>query len=473
MSDQYLTSTDDFEAILADAPAVLTVTDQDLETQFVSPAIERVLGYDAESIVGTNWLDFVHPEDEDRVVSALTDGTGDSDTATERADGGIEYRFRNVEGDWVWLETIVSPVGETDRDYRVFTSRDVSDRPRFEARFHQFVTHTSDVLTVFDRDGNVDYISPSVERVLGYDQETMEEADLFEYVHPDDLSNALEEFGRMIEEPGYVAIIEHRYRHADGDWIWAESRGQQVKSGPLEDHIVVTTRDISERKQREQELRRQNQRLERFSDAISHDLRNPLDVLDGSLELARETGAEEHFERAERSIDRMYTLIDDLLVLAKQGVDPEEVEAVDLDSLSQRAWSMVDTQGATLDTNIDDTVTADEGALLELLENLFRNSVEHGSTSSQTASDDPAEHGGDNVTVTVGTEPWGFYVEDDGVGFVDGTDDLFEPGYSTAEEGTGFGLCIVEQIADSHNWDVIATDSEDGGARFEFVCRDN
>jgi len=456
MSDQYLTSTDDFEAILADAPAVLTVTDSDLETQFVSPAIERVLGYEADSIVGTNWLDFVHPEDEDRVVAALTNG--ESDTETKNPDHGTEYRFRNAQGDWVWLETIASRDTETDRDYRVFTSRDVSDRPRFEARFHQFVTHTSDVLTVFDKDGNVDYISPSVERVLGYDQETMLDADLFEYVHPDDLSNALDEFGRMIEKPEYVAVIEHRYRHADGDWIWAESRGQQVASGPLEDHIVVTTRDISERKQREQELERQNQRLERFSDAISHDLRNPLDVLDGSLELARETGAEEHFERAERSIDRMYTLIDDLLVLAKQGVDSDEVEPVDLSNISQRAWSMVDTRDATLNTAVDDTVTADEGALLELLENLFRNSV---------------EHGGDNVAVTVGTEPWGFYIEDDGVGFVDGTENLFDPGYSTAEEGTGFGLCIVEQIADSHNWDVIATDSDDGGARFEFVCRDS
>ncbi|WP_336358139.1 PAS domain S-box protein [Haloarcula sp. CGMCC 1.6347] len=449
MPDQYLTSTDDFEAVLAEAPSVLTVTDGELIIRFVSPAIERVLGYDMASLVGTNWLDLVHPEDTDRVLATL---------AGERDDDGAEYRFRNADGDWVWLETIVSSDTETDRDCLVFTSRDVSDRPRFEARFHQFVTHTSDVLTVFDEQGNVEYISPSVERVLGYDQDEMQDSDLFEYVHPDDLSNALTEFGQMIDDPGYIAVIEHRYRHADGDWIWAESRGQQVESGPLEDHVVVTTRDISERKQREQELERQNQRLERFSDAISHDLRNPLDVLDGSLELARETGEDAHFERAERSIDRMYTLIDDLLVLAKQGVDPEEIETVDLSTLSQRAWSMVDTQDATLETEAADSIKADEGAMLELLENLFRNAI---------------EHGGDDVTVTVGTESWGFYVTDDGTGFSDGTADLFEPGYSTADEGTGFGLCIVEQIVDAHNWEVIATDSESGGARFEFICRDS
>ncbi|WP_434530867.1 PAS domain S-box protein [Haloarcula sp. NS06] len=449
MPDQYLTSTDDFEAVLAEAPSVLTVTDDELVIQFVSPAIERVLGYDMESLVGTNWLDLVHPEDTERVLATL---------AGVREDNGVEYRFRNADGDWVWLETIVSTDTETDRDCQVFTSRDVSDRPRFEAQFRQFVTHTSDVLTVFDEQGNVEYISPSVERVLGYEQDEMQDSDLFEYVHPDDLPNALTEFGRMIDDPGYVAVIEHRYRHADGDWIWAESRGQQVTTGPLEDHVVVTTRDISERKQREQELKRQNQRLERFSDAISHDLRNPLDVLDGSLELARETGEEAHFERAERSIDRMYTLIDDLLVLAKQGVNPAEIETIDLNTLSQRAWSMVDTQDATLETDADDSIKADEGAMLELLENLFRNAI---------------EHGGDDVTVTVGTESWGFYVTDDGMGFPDGTADLFEPGYSTADDGTGFGLCIVEQIVDAHNWEVIATDSESGGARFEFICRNS
>ena len=446
MPDQYLTSTDDFEAVLAEAPTVLAVTNDELTIRFVSPAIERVLGYDMESLVGTNWLDLVHPADTDRVLATLTG---------EREDDGTEYRFRNADGDWVWLETTVSGDTETDRDCRVFTSRDVSDRPRFEAQFRQFVTHTSDVLTVFDEQGNVEYISPSVERVLGYKQDEMQDSDLFGYVHPDDLPNALTEFGRMIDEPGYVAVIEHRYRHADGDWIWAESRGQQVANGPLEDHVVVTTRDISARKQREQELERQNQRLERFSDAISHDLRNPLDVLDGSLELARETGEEAHFERAERSIDRMYTLIDDLLVLAKQGVNPAEIETIDLNALSQRAWSMVDTQDATLETEADDSIKADEGAMLELLENLFRNAV---------------EHGGDDVTVTVGTESWGFYVTDDGAGFPDGTADLFKPGYSTADDGTGFGLCIVEQIVDAHNWEVIATDSESGGARFEFIC---
>lgn len=250
MPDQYLTSTDDFEAVLAEAPSVLTVTDKNFSIQFVSPVVERVLEYDVDSLVGTSWLDLVHPEDTDRVRATL---------AGDREENGTEYRFRHADGDWVWLETIVSTDTETDCDCRVFTSREVSDRPRFEARFRQFVKHTSDVLTVFDKQGNVEYISPSVERVLEYDQAEMQDADLFEYVHPDDISNALEEFGRMIDEPGYVAVIEHRYRHADGDWIWAESRGQQVPSGPLEGQVVVTTRDISERKQREQELRRQNQ----------------------------------------------------------------------------------------------------------------------------------------------------------------------------------------------------------------------
>ena len=94
--------------------------------------------------------------------------------------------------------------------------------------------------------------------------------------------------------------------------------------------------------------------------------------------------------------------------------------------------------------------------------------VEHSSTSNQTQSDDTAEHGGADVTVTVGALDDGFYVADDGHGIPESMrETVFEAGYSTAEDGTGFGLRIVERVADAHGWTVDAAESEGGGARFE------
>ena len=83
------------------------------------------------------------------------------------------------------------------------------------------------------------------------------------------------------------------------------------------------------------------------------------------------------------------------------------------------------------------------------------------------------EHGssdGDAVTITVGELPDGdgFYVEDDGVGIPpDAREDVFDPGYSTDEDGTGFGLSIVRQVVEAHEWEIRAVEGSEGGARFE------
>jgi signal transduction histidine kinase len=151
----------------------------------------------------------------------------------------------------------------------------------------------------------------------------------------------------------------------------------------------------------------------------------------------------------------METLIDDLLTLARQGDAVADPKPIDLRSLVGSCWEHVATGDATLRVADDGTVRADAGRLRQLFENLFRNAVEHGS---------------DSVTVTVGRLPDGFYVADDGPGVpADDREAVFEPGYSTASEGTGFGLNIVTRIAEDHGWEVGLTDGADGGARFEIT----
>ncbi|WP_284009437.1 PAS domain S-box protein [Haloarcula pelagica] len=239
--------------------------------------------------------------------------------------------------------------------------------------------------------------------------------------------------------------------------------------------------------ERERELTRQNERLEEFASVVSHDLRNPLEVVSGSLELAAQTGEEEHFDRGRRAVGRMEQLIDDLLSLAREGHPVGEMDKVDLGTVAERCWTTVATDEARLQVAESVELTASESRLKQLLENLFRNSVEHGSTGNRTGSDDSVEHGstgsrpvGDDsvehgeegVTITVGALPSesGFYVADDGPGIPpDEREAVFESGYSTATEGTGFGLAIVDRIASVHGWDLSLAESDDGGVRFEVV----
>ncbi|QCC51970.1 PAS domain-containing protein [Halapricum salinum] len=211
------------------------------------------------------------------------------------------------------------------------------------------------------------------------------------------------------------------------------------------------------RASREEELHRQNERLDQFASVVAHDLRNPLSVAMGFLEIAEETGKAEHFEKVESAHDRIERLIEDLLTLARGETTIEDAEEIDLESITTEAWGYVDTEEATL-TVADGipTVTGDAGRLTQLFENLFRNAI---------------EHGGADVTVTVGGLDGddGFYVEDTGSGIPqEKQDDVFKHGVTSSEGGTGFGLSIVADIAKAHGWTVSVTDGSNGGARFEF-----
>ncbi|EMA58300.1 hybrid sensor histidine kinase/response regulator [Halorubrum lipolyticum] len=213
---------------------------------------------------------------------------------------------------------------------------------------------------------------------------------------------------------------------------------------------------------RDAALKREVARLEKFAGLVSHDLRNPLNVAMGRLELARATVADDdaldELDRIADAHDRMEELIDDLLALARQGRTVDDLEAVSLAEAAARAWRTVDTADATLDPPEKSlAVDADPERLRTLLENLFKNSVEHGTDST-------ADAGG--VTVSVDALPDGFAVADDGVGFEIDPDEATEYGRSSDPTGTGFGLAIVREIAAAHGWSVDVVDGD--GARFEF-----
>ena len=295
---------------------------------------------------------------------------------------------------------------------------------------------------------------------------------------------------------------------------------------------LFLVRDVTDREERERELRRRNEQLDRFASVVSHDLRNPLDVAEGYVQLAQETGDLSHLDTIDDAHGRMETIIEDVLTLAREGGEVTAPHPVALSAVAEEAWDNVATDRAALEVAGDETVLADHERLVRILENLFRNAVEHGSTSppshaqedavehgstsppshtredagsenasepsvanapedsvehsstgSRPEADDTVEHGlpersgaetprtdGDPpLTVTVEPTDGGFSVADDGTGIpASDHDRVFESGYSTGEEGIGTGLAIVRQLASAHGWTVSATNGADGGARFEF-----
>jgi signal transduction histidine kinase len=218
--------------------------------------------------------------------------------------------------------------------------------------------------------------------------------------------------------------------------------------------------------QSRQEMERQNDRLDQFASTLSHDLRNPLAVARGHVELlsARLAGFDadsddpeellDHVETIEDAHDRIDSIIQDVLTLTREGESVEETAPVDLERVAREAWTNVDSKDATLSVTGTRTFEADRTRLLRAFENLFRNAI---------------DHVGPEVSVEVRLTDGGFTVVDDGPGIpTEAVDDLFEYGRTTSEEGTGIGLSIVKTIAEAHGWRLYVDTTYEDGAMFVF-----
>ncbi|ELZ88757.1 histidine kinase N-terminal 7TM domain-containing protein [Haloferax sulfurifontis] len=323
---------------------------------------------------------------------------------------------------------------------------DITERRVRERWFRALTENASDLIFVLDADGSVTYLSDSAAQTLGADEDPSEVGSLARFLHPDDEDAAVETFRESMKRPDEDATAELRFRSSTRGWRVFSVRCRNLLDDPVVGGVVVNAQDVTDRRKHEQQL-------ETFANVVSHDLRNPLNVAEGYLELVKEADRPDpdHVERIEAAHERMGEIIADVLALARGGT-VDERETVSLDAVAAEAWTNVETGTATLDTAGSASFAADRTRLLQLFENLFRNSV---------------EHVGDGVTVTVGATRDGFFVADDGPG-VPPADrpKLFESGFTTADDGTGFGLAIVESIAEAHGWSVGYEDAPDAGARF-------
>ena len=362
------------------------------------------------------------------------------------------------ERDLELAELLAAHAGETLA--RIETTAELrTERDRLQSLFEN-VPDPAIGFEMVDGDPVFRRVNAAFEEVFGYESETVLGENVDEYVLPEDEEKRKrgELFNRRLREGKNVSSeVVRRTVNGSRHFIL------QVIPLELDSHNVsgfAIYTDITEQQEREEMLRKQNERLDEFASIISHDLRNPLSVATGFLELARETGDDDHFDRAARALDDMQEFLDDLLQLAREGRLVGELEEAELETVARRAWANVATDGATLEFESGCSIAVDRARATELFENLFINAV---------------EHGGEDVTVRVGPlscdsgDPSGFYVEDNGPGIPEtDRDRVFESGYTTDEAGSGLGLAIVQRIAEAHGWTVKTTDGACGGARFEF-----
>jgi PAS domain S-box-containing protein len=417
----------------------------------LNPAACRLVGTTENEALGEAFAAVFPPAES--LVAAGDGGVGPDEGSTA-LDADLQF---DTERGQRHVEASVSPLTDgPGGDGRVIVFRDVTERREVELRYQRLIENATDVVTVLDETGRITFQSPSIERVLGYDPDEMVSHEVFEYIHPEDREQAIEEFSKGIETTGFTASLEYRFRHSDGSWRTIESLGRNLLDDPVVDGVVINSRDVTEQRRRQRRLERTNERLDRFTSVLSHDLRNPLNVAQGNLELARE-GDEAAFDEVAAAHDRMRRIVENVLAIAREGDAVADPEPVAVDDVARRAWDAVATEGATLVIEADERVLGDPERLQRALENCYRNAVEHGADDATS------------LTVTVALEGDELAVADDGAGVDDDAfGELFDDDYTTAADGTGLGLSIVRSVAEAHGWTVRAEAADGGGLRIVF-----
>jgi len=457
-----------------------------------------------------SWEDCLFTLDQDEVITGLhyTNGGGLLPLADAQAVG---KRFDQVFPAEVSLtfRTAIQTLGSTglpqtvsftlrvDQQRRYYSAR--LTRPRFEdgtellvvviwdvtgeelarkvSRENELVyqllaENSSDIVSVEDIDGRYIYVSPSVERMLGYTVKEVVGRNRLELLHPEDVSS-LRPRGDEPFPPLEGARLRFRVRHKEERWVWVESEVRPIEwqGGPA---LLSTARDVSKRHVAEERASSSRSQLEEartraedanrakseFLASISHDLRTPLHGLLGMAELLEQTHLtneqQEYLSAIQESGDTLLARLNDLLDLSKiesgqldlQGVDFDLVEAVEglIDILGGQATSRGIHLFCHVNPGVPPVVSGDPQRLRQVLINLIGNAIKF------------TDQGEVDVRVSVTGQDEGerirFSVRDTGQGIAPELADRIlgnpgvapPPGRSRRHPGVGLGLTIARQL---------------------------
>ena len=454
-----------YQSLMEAAPDAIFLADVETgEILEANAAAAELLGRPVEEIVGTNQRSLHPPENGERYRELFERHVSGEERVIGRLRDGSPVEVVRDDGTRVPVEISANAISLGERTLVQGIFRDVSERREREreleaqrAKYRSLIETAPDAIFVADAaTGEIVETNAAACALVGRPREEligMDQADL----HPPEEADRYRE---LFRDP--PAEPDGRYeRFPDGDDIvvrTADGRNVPIEINAtvieLDDRSLVYSvfRDVSAHRERERALRLRNEQLEEFAGVVAHDLRNPLNVATLSADLLPEDAP--GVEQLDSALSRMETIIDDVLALAKQGRTVREPVPVDVQTVARRAWNMTETGAAELHADEEVEVSADPDRLQTLFENLFRNAV---------------THAGEAPSVWVGGVDGGFFVEDDGPGIdAEERDGVFEAGYTSERDGTGFGLAIVRRIAEAHGWSVEATVGLAGGARFEF-----
>ena len=246
--------------------------DRDFKVLFVSPSVKKVLGYSPEELIGKNLaeLNVLTPSSK---ATALAYGKRVLDGESIAS---IEYEFITKDGRKIIGDVSGAPLSENGKIVGVIAvGRDITERKLAEeklhasdARFRAVVDNNLDGVVFSDAKGQILYSSPSIEQIIGYSAEERVGASLFELIHPDDRDDVKRKIAALTQAPEAATSAQFRTQHKNGSWRWVEAFAKNMLEDPNVQSLVISARDITERKSMEEALKEERSLLRTLIDTV-------------------------------------------------------------------------------------------------------------------------------------------------------------------------------------------------------------
>jgi PAS domain S-box-containing protein len=348
-----------------------------------------------------------------------------------------------------------------------------------EEKYRDLVENLPDVVFAVDQNGALTYVSPAVEPMTGYSVSELTGRTFADFLHPDDLARAFENFVRTLS--GEALVDELRFFTKSGETRWLRNSNKPIF---LEDRIVGVRgvfSDITELKQAEEalrktveELQRSNAELERFAYVASHDLQEPLRTVASYTQLLEkrykdklDTDATEFIDFAVNGARRMQQLINDLLAYSRVGTRGKPFEPTDMEAVLEAALAnlqvAVNDSKAKVTHDPLPTVMGDDGQLVQVFQNLIHNAIKF------RGKKPPLVH----ISAGRKGDEYLFSVKDNGIGidpqYFERVFIIFQRLHRDDYLGTGIGLAISNRIVQRHGGKMWLESKPAKGSTFYFT----
>jgi PAS domain S-box-containing protein len=463
---------------LADhAPVMVWVTEPDGSCTFLSQSWYHFTGQTEETGLGFGWLDATHPDDRSFAEQVFREANAN------RSEFRLEYRLRRHDGTYRWAIDAAAPRLGPNGEFLGYVGSvlDITDRKlaeeavrESEERFRVLTESLPQLVWSCLPDGRCDYLSSQWVAYTGIPEAEQLDLRWLDRIHPDDRERTLEHWlGAVSGRHDYS--IDFRIRRADGAYRWFQARAVPLRNAQGTTlRWFGTCTDIDDLKRAEEALRKANRELEEFAYVASHDLQEPLRMVNIYTQLLtrRYIGdnaqAQEYTAVIHQGVKRMESLIRDLLTFSRTIHSEEAVPGqADLSEALLEATSILNDRigesGTQIKASALPIVRGDTAQLAQVFQNLLSNAIKY-------------QHNGTPPEIEISARPegsnWIIAVRDNGIGFepqyAERIFGLFKRLHKNEYSGTGLGLAICRRIIERHGGHIWAESIPGKGSTFLF-----